>query len=59
VADTTPIPPASSTSPRAWHSRRVLWHALGLLVAALVAWLIVLGYRQPGLVLDLANMLLC
>jgi len=39
--------------------RRVAWHALGVIVAALVAWLILQGYRQPELLLDLANMRLC
>lgn len=42
----------------------LLGHTLGLLaagvLAAVVSWLIVRGYRQPGLLLDLANaMLLC
>jgi hypothetical protein len=50
---------SSITSPRRRLSRRALWHTLGLVVAALVAWLIVLSYRQPGMVLDLSNMLLC
>ena len=45
--------------PRRLSSRRVLWHTLGLVIGALIAWLIVLSYRQPGLVLDLSNMLLC
>ena len=39
--------------------RRVAWHALGLVVAALLAWLILRGYRQPEFLLDLANMRLC
>jgi hypothetical protein len=39
--------------------RRVAWHALGLVIAALVAWLILRGYRQPEFLLDLANMRLC
>ena len=42
----------------------LLVHSLGLLAAAvlagLVGWLIVRGYRQPGFLLDLGNaMLLC
>ena len=39
--------------------RRVVWHAAGLVLAALVAWLIILSYRQPDLLLDLANLRLC
>ena len=39
--------------------RRVVWHAVGLVIAALVAWLILRGYRQPEFLLDLANMRLC
>jgi hypothetical protein len=40
-------------------SRRLVWHSLGLIAAALVAWLIFRGYRQPELLLELANMRLC
>ena len=40
-------------------ARRVVAHTVGLIVAALVAWLIFRGYRQPELLLDLANMRLC
>lgn len=39
--------------------RRAAWHVLGLIVAALVTWLILRGYRQPEFLLDLANMRLC
>ena len=49
-----PDPPASA--PRL---RRTVWHALGLVIAAAVAWLILQGYRQPELLLELANMRLC
>jgi hypothetical protein len=31
----------------------------GLVIAALVAWLIFRAYRQPDFLLDLANMRLC
>jgi threonine/homoserine/homoserine lactone efflux protein len=38
----------------------LLLHTLGLLAAAVLAWLVWRGYRQPGLLLDLANaMFLC
>jgi len=40
-------------------TRRLIGHTLGLIAAALVAWLIFRGYRQPELLLDLANMRLC
>ncbi|MET0204306.1 MAG: hypothetical protein ABW218_07745 [Casimicrobiaceae bacterium] len=48
-------------SPRARgpFARRLVGHTLGLIAAALVAWLIFRGYRQPELLLDLANMRLC
>jgi hypothetical protein len=39
--------------------RRAAWHAVGVLVAGAVAWLILQGYRQPELLLELANMRLC
>jgi hypothetical protein len=39
-------------------SRRV-WHAVGVAVAALVAALILWGYRQPDFLLDIAAMRLC
>jgi hypothetical protein len=54
-------PPSRSFDPAAPRSgsRRILWHALGLLVAALVAWLILRGYRQPDFLLDISNMRLC
>jgi hypothetical protein len=39
--------------------RRTAWHLIGLVVAAAVAWLILQGYRQPELLLELANMRLC
>jgi hypothetical protein len=35
------------------------WHALGVLLAAIVAWLIVAAYRQPDFILDFAGMRLC
>lgn len=36
-----------------------MWHAIALLLAAAVAWLIFASYRQPDLMLDLAGMRLC
>ncbi|HQU49109.1 MAG TPA: hypothetical protein PLM09_08290 [Casimicrobiaceae bacterium] len=46
--------PSSSVRPaRAW------LHAAGLIAAGVIAWLLWLGYRQPGFVLDFANLSLC
>jgi hypothetical protein len=42
-----------------WHWRRVAWHAAGLVLAALVTWLVLRGYRQPEFLLDLSNLRLC
>jgi hypothetical protein len=55
VTDTPPTGPFAVRG----GMRRVAWHALGVIVAGLVAWLILLGYRQPELLLELANMRLC
>jgi hypothetical protein len=59
VDPSTPPPsqPAHPVAPSA--SRRIVWHALGLIAAALVAWLILRGYRQPDFLLDISNMRLC
>ena len=40
-------------------SWRLFWHALGVLLAAAVAWLVMLAYRQPDLMLELSNLRLC
>jgi len=40
-------------------ARRTLWRWLGLVLAATIAWLLVVAYRQPEFVLDLANLRLC
>jgi hypothetical protein len=40
-------------------ARRLIGHALAWVIAALVAWLILRAYRQPELLLDLANFRLC
>ena len=45
--------------PRHLLTRRIVGHTIALIVAALVAWLVFRGYRQPELMLDLANMRLC
>ena len=56
VDDPTPL---SSVRPRPLLLRRAASHALGIVVAAIVTWLILRGYRQPEFLLDLANMRLC
>jgi hypothetical protein len=38
---------------------RVVWHSIGLVLAALVAWLVWRGYQTPEFLLDLANWRLC
>jgi len=53
-----PLRPAPSDG-TARQLRRTMWHAVGVVVAAAVAWLILQGYRQPELLLELANMRLC
>jgi hypothetical protein len=49
-----PSPPLHGPAPN-----RRLWHAVGVAVAALVAALILWGYRQPDFLLDLSAMRLC
>jgi len=39
--------------------RRAIGHAIGLVLAALVAWLIWRGYQTPEFLLDVANWRLC
>jgi len=39
--------------------RRMAWHAVALIGAAVLAWLVFAAYRQPDLILDLAAMRLC
>ena len=58
-ASTPPSPQSSDPATPRPLSRRIVWHALGLVIAALVAWLILRGYRQPEFLLDIANMRLC
>ncbi len=40
-------------------ARRIAGHALALAVAAVLGWLVFRGYRQPELILELANLRLC
>ena len=36
-----------------------VWQALALLAVALLTWLALRGYQDPGLMLDIANWQLC
>jgi hypothetical protein len=38
---------------------RIAWHALALLMAGVVTWFVFAAYRQPDLILDIANLRLC
>jgi len=38
---------------------RFVWHTLGLVAAALLAWLIWRGYQSPDFLLDLSALRLC
>lgn len=39
--------------------RRAAFHALAMLLAAAIAWLVFAAYRQPDFILDFAGMRLC
>jgi hypothetical protein len=38
---------------------RFVWHTIGLLLAALLAWLVWRGYQNPDFLLDLSAFRLC
>jgi len=40
-------------------TRRALWHTLGLIAAALLAYAVWRGYQSPDLILDLSTLRLC
>ena len=40
-------------------TRRALWHTLGLIAAALLAYAVWRGYQSPELILDLSMLRLC
>ena len=44
---------------RHWGYRRIIWHAIGLVMAALLAWLLLRAYRQPDFMIDMVNLMLC
>jgi hypothetical protein len=39
--------------------RRLVWHAIAMLLAAALAWLVFTAYRQPDFILDFAAKRLC
>jgi len=49
---------SASQSPRRRLSR-VVWHAIGLVLAALLAWAVWRGYQNPDLLLDFDALRLC
>ncbi|HVO89954.1 MAG TPA: hypothetical protein VMV45_15550 [Casimicrobiaceae bacterium] len=40
-------------------THRLLWHTIGIVLAAAVAYLVFRGYRQPDMLIDFVNMRLC
>jgi hypothetical protein len=61
-----PSGPTSSAEPhgaasrlRRLFARRALWHTVGLVLAAALAWLIMRAYRDPDLLLELSTFGLC
>lgn len=38
---------------------RVVWHAIGLVLAALLAWAVWRGYHNPDLIFDFGALRLC
>ena len=50
------LPEPSAALARA---RRALWHTLGLIAAALLAYAVWRGYQSPDLILDLSALRLC
>ncbi|HEX6793267.1 MAG TPA: hypothetical protein VF304_05390 [Casimicrobiaceae bacterium] len=52
-----PLPSSENDTTRA--GARVAWHALAMLLALAIAWLVFAAYRQPDFVLDFAGIRLC
>jgi hypothetical protein len=48
-----PVPPVRRRIPRA------VWHAIGLILAVLLAYAIWRGYQSPDFLLDLSALRLC
>ena len=55
-----PFPGNSFPTPRGvTRMPRFVWHSIGLILAALLAWVIWRGYQNPDLLLDLGALNLC
>ena len=56
----SPVPGSSASSPRGINRvPRFVLHSIGVVLAALVAWVIWRGYQNPDLLLDLGALNLC
>ena len=51
--------PVDPNSPPGFRLPRFVWHTIGLVLAALLAWAIWRGYQNPDLLLDLSALRLC
>lgn len=40
-------------------TRRAIWHAIGLLLAATTALIVFRAYREPAFIIDFGNLFLC
>jgi len=52
-----PLPSSETVTSRT--GARVAWHALAMLLAVAIAWLVFAAYRQPDFILDFAGIRLC
>jgi hypothetical protein len=53
------VPHASPLSRGFARVPRLVWHSIGLVIAALIAWAIWRGYQNPDLLLDLGAIKFC
>jgi hypothetical protein len=54
------IPGPPRALPRGFaHVPRRVWHSIGLIIAALIAWAILRGYQNPDLLLEFGALNLC
>jgi hypothetical protein len=57
--DTRASPLGTSPHPHPRAVYRTTWHAVAVVAAAAIAWLVFSAYRQPDLILNLADLRLC
>ncbi|HKU86606.1 MAG TPA: hypothetical protein VJV77_09735 [Casimicrobiaceae bacterium] len=57
--DTHAIPAGTPLQTHGRAGHRTAWHAIAVVAAAAVAWLVFTAYRQPDLILNLADLRLC